>query len=231
MIYESFHVQPPPARRSSGSFLLIPPISGLRPPVDASYAMVAAALAEQGYAATALEFGGQNSRPGLFSVKNSCALLTSYVHTLAAQNRTPMFLFGICSGALAAACAARTHQVVTSVFCWEMSPYYRYSRAAAAVLSRKFGLRFDQDTFFEEVQPAELLRDLRQPVAFAFSSGSDATTPREQEALARLTPQGVVVRVESAGHFLDRPAGAARAVADRLVAWSEEFLQVEGMSR
>src|ERR1043165_7735013 len=98
-------------------FVLVPPICGLYPPLNVTFAYMARSLAEAGYHTMILEFGGQPGVPGRYSVVASCAAASSFVSTLSG----PVLFFGICSGALTSlAASARTREPV-GAFCWDLA--------------------------------------------------------------------------------------------------------------
>lgn len=229
MVFVSHQISPAAeliGSKPKARLLLLPPVSGLRRPLNSRLLSLAAFMSSHAYAVTILEFAGQNGRSGAYSVKNSCDALKQYTDEIASERDETILLFGICSGALAALHAAAFCPTVGGVFCWELSPFYQYSPTSAAALNRRFGLHIDWTTVLTPIQPMELLSRITQPVTFGFSNLSGVTTVAEQTALAEFTHSGSVIRVDGVGHFLGVTAESGRDLTTKLIFWGEQCVRL-----
>jgi hypothetical protein len=193
------------------NIFLVPPVSGLRPPVGDGFLEIRRLLLERGCSGVHIvEFAGQGRRTGAFSLLNSCHELEALVRPQSEPG--PRLLFGACSGALASLwVAART--CIQGVVCWDMPEKYELTEVSVAALERKYGIRMDRDTVFTPVDVQSLIRRCNARLVFASSTKSRTTDRAEQMRLASNARDGVSVELPGTSHFPGHPRESAARLA------------------
>ncbi len=209
------------AESSSATVILIPPVLGLYPPLDTSLPFIAERLAARGFDTCVLEFPGQYGNAGEFSVHLSCGACKLLVESL----EPPVFVYGICSGALAAL-ATGVCSPVRGIYAWDISGHFDYTAKHLKYFESAYGISFCQATSLVPVQAEELVPAVQSPVTFAYPARSYYTKHRVQQALARLAPASQVDRLQGMGHFPGNPPGSEERVLQILGDWVESLLHI-----
>ena len=192
-IPQEFLIFHPQHKYIQGEIFLLPTAIGLYRPLDASYTKIASKLSDYGYIVRILEFPGQNKRPGAYSVVGSCLGLCQFIHKLKNSVNLPIFLFGICAGALASLYSAIRVERIASVFCWELSLEYDYIPETYDRLINKFGLNIDWDNALEPIQPFEIISKIKKPLILGIPQKSRCAKLKEQEHLKSLASSAEIV--------------------------------------
>ena len=112
----------------------------------------------------------------------------------------PLYLFGVCTGGIAALFAAIHIKRVKGVYVWEVCQNYEYSVKSYQKLSDKFGVNVDWDTALTQVQPCDLVRKVHQPICFGMAEKSKCTNYEEQLQLCSLSKTSYIMRLRGVGH-------------------------------
>lgn len=215
----------PEGKCHRGEILLLPTAAGLFSPLNSTYSIMAKLLAEHGYIARVFEYPGQNGRPGLYAVSTSCRGLCNYLSARSENISLPLFLFGICTGALAALYAAQHFVCIRSVFCWEISFQYEYSVDSYNKLVNKFCLSVDWDHALESVQAEDLISHVSQEICLGSAKRSRCTTIEEQEKLAGFAHAAKVIILSGTSHIPGVPAGSEIILAKVLSEWCNQYCE------
>lgn len=200
--------------RLKGRVILIPTAAGLYRPLDKAYPKMAKILAEAGYVVEVVEFPGQNGRAGKYSVFASCLGMMDFLQKKSLSEHLPLFLFGVCTGALVALFSAARMNFIKSVFAWDLRPNYEYNPEAYRRLEQKFGLKVDWDTALTPVQAEEVVGEVRQRIYFGMPVKSKCTSIAEQQGLCDMARNGQCITVEGVGHVPGLPRGSELRIAE-----------------
>jgi dienelactone hydrolase len=201
------------ANNLKGQVILIPTAAGLYRPLDKAYPNMARALAESGYLVRVVEFPGQNGRAGKYSVFASCLGLANFLEQKSLLEGIPLFLFGVCTGALAALFSAVRTRTIKAIFTWDLCPTYQYSPEAYRRLEQKFGLMVHWDTALTPVQAEEIVGKVQQRVYFGVPIKSKCTNVAEQQGLCKLAKNSKCIPVEGVGHIPGLPRDSEMRIA------------------
>lgn len=201
------------ANSLKGQVILIPTAAGLYRPLDKAYPNMARALAESGYLVRVVEFPGQNGRAGKYSVVDSCLGLASFLEQKSLVEGLPLFMFGLCTGALAALFSAVRTTTIKAIFTWDLCPTYEYNIDSYRRLEQKFGLIVDWDTALTPVQAEEIVGKVRQRIYFGVPIKSKCTNVAEQQKLCSLARKGECIPVEGVGHIPGLPKDSEMRIA------------------
>jgi dienelactone hydrolase len=202
------------ANSLKGQVILIPTAAGLYRPLDKAYPNMARALSESGYLVRVVEFPGQNGRAGKYSVFASCLGLVSFLEQKSLVEDLPVFLFGVCTGALTALFSAIRTRTIKAIFTWDLCPTYEYSPEAYRRLEQKFGLIVDWDTALTPVQAEEIVGKVQQRIYFGVPIKSKCTNVAEQQKLCSLARKGECIPVEGVGHIPGLPRDSEMRIAE-----------------